>query len=664
MNFRKTKTLLLLFTILIFSFQVTAQSTETEEGDKPLDLGINILKRYFYEDNNWYITKPAVAKDVRGLINFIEDDPIDSVVNNIYKTFSQKQTYVFRLPENVEDSLNVPGFYPYPLVEKRINRIGVELQKEFENKKANVPPEKFENLEGKLNLVPEGKGMQLFTDAVYKMPKNLIIPEVIPDSVINSPADFQKLVSIDSIRSVYIEQKRVQYNDSIKAAYVDSVTNVYSQKAFEQAYNYQVKRLNDSVKVNNYNVLRLYNESVVNAVNDSISAVLGTLADYADFIDSVNVTIYNLSGNSSEIGLKSSDEKYSRFWLKNVQNDSLSVLVRNVGKRGMFMLIDDGVTISRYKPKETKDFSFKSLEKNISSLKAVGKPYQVETPWVIGGDGHLGFSQTYMENWEKGGQNAIASLIVLKGYANYKRADGKIKWDNSGELRNGWVKNGGEIKGLQKNDDKFEITSRFGVSAYKKWYYSSEFNFNTQFFNGYVYPKSEHPDPISGFLAPSRLFFKLGMEYKPSKDFSLLLSPLTLKNVYVRDTTKFDQTKFGIEANENSFWEPGLNADIYFRKSLKDNITYETKYKMFINYKRPFQKFDVNWENNISVKLNEFINMRFLLHLIYDDDVKYPVFDANDVKIGETTKLQVKEYFSIGFTYKINHNVTHSTRIH
>lgn len=662
MNFGNTKTLLLLFTISLFSFQVIAQSTEPGDDDKSLDLGIDILKRYFYQDNNWYITKPSVAKDVRGLINFIEDDPIDSVINNIYKNFSEKQTYVFRLPENVEDSLNVPGYYPIQQVKQRIGSIENQLQSEFQNKQVNIPPALFEGLDEKLNLVPSGKGLQLFNRGVYKMPKDLIIPDVIPDSVINSPADFQRLVSIDSLRSVYVEQIRQQYNDSLISAYTDSITNAFGQKAFEKEYFYQVKRLTDSVKVNNFNVLRLYNESVVNAVNDSISAVLGILADYADFIDSTKVTMYNLSGNSSEISLKGADENYSRFWLKNVQNDSLSVLVRSVGKRGMFMLIDDGVTISRYKPKETKEFDFRSLEKNISSLKSVGNKYKMETPWVIGGDGHLGFSQTYLNNWEKGGQSAVSSLIVLKGYANYKRADNKIKWDNSGEIRNGWVRNGNDDKGLQKNDDKFEVTSRFGVSAFKKWYYSSEFNFNTQLFNGYVYPKSEHPDPISGFLAPSRLFFKLGMEYKPSKDFSLLLSPLTLKNVYVRDTTKYDQTKFGIDADKNSFWEPGLNADIFFRKSFKDNISYETKYKMFINYKNPFQKFDVNWENNISIKLNEYINLRFLLHLIYDDDVKYPVF-ANDVKIGEKSKLQVKEYFSIGFTYKINHNVVLSKRI-
>ncbi len=663
MKFGKANRILLFFTLLLVSVGVSAQSTEKTKIEDPLGLGMEILKRYFYEDNNWYITKPSLAKDVRGLINFIEDDPIDSVVNNIYNSFSQKQTYVFRLPENVEDSLNVAGYIPAPIVEQRKKEIGVQLQKEFEKKQINIPNELFQNLETKLNLVPKGKGLQLFANSVYTMPNDLQIPEVIPDSVLNSPAAFQRLVRIDSIRTEYVERKRVLYNDSIIAAYTDSVSTVFGQKAFEREYNYQVKRLTDSVKVNNFNVLRLYNESVVNAVNDSISAVLGSLANYADFIDSTRITMFNLSGNTSEISLKGGDEKFARFWLKNVQNDSLSVLVRSVGKRGMFLLIDDGVTISRYKPKETKEFDFRSLEKSISALKSVGNAYKMETPWILGGDGHLGFSQTYLNNWEKGGKSAISSLVVLKGFANYRRADGKVKWDNSGELRNGWVRPGGKDEELQKNDDKFEITSRFGVSAYKKWYYSSEFNFNTQLFNGYVYPKVKNPAPISGFLAPSRLFFKVGMEYKPSKDFSVLLSPLTLKNVYVRDTSLYNQTKFGIDANDNSFWEPGLNADVFFRKSLKENISYETKYKMFINYKEPFRKFDLNWENTVSVKLNEFVNMRFLLHLIYDDDVKYPVFDSGGTKIGEKTKLQVKEYFSIGFTYKISHNVIRSKRI-
>ena len=666
MNFFKVKPLLLLFTALTLTSMYSAgQSSENEDDMQTLQMGIQILKRYFYEDNQWYIARPSVAKDVRALINFIEDEPIDTVINNIFKSFSQKQTYVFRLPENVGDSLNVAGFYPYPQVQQRIANMSSELEKEFENKQPRVPASLLTNLEERLKLIPEGKGMQLFAQSVYRMPADLQIPEVIPDSVLNSPDAFQRLVKLDSIRTVYVEQKRINYNDSITALYIDSLNNVYGKRAFADELNYQIKRFTDSVKVNNYNVLREYNEAVVNSVNDSISVVLETLAQYADFIDSTNVTFYNLSGNSSAINLKSGDERFARFWLKNVQNDSLSVLVRSVGKRGMFMLIDDGVTISRYKPKETKEFDFRSLERNISSLTSVGKSYEVETPWIIGGEGNVGFSQTYLSKyWKKGGQSALSSLIILKGFANYRRADGHIKWDNSGEFRNGWIRPGGKEEQLQKNDDKFEITSRFGVSASKKWYYSGEFNFETQFFNVYRYPRNNGDLPISAFLAPSRMYFKVGMEYKPNKDFSLLLSPFTVKNVYVRDTTLIDQTKFGIiDVNRKSYWEPGLNADLFYRKSVTKDITYETKYKMFVNYQEPFKKLDINWENNFVMKLNEFVNMRFLIHMIYDSNVLFPIYDDNNVKIDEKAKLQLKEFFSIGFTYKINHKVQHSKRL-
>jgi hypothetical protein len=63
------------------------------------------------------------------------------------------------------------------------------------------------------------------------------------------------------------------------------------------------------------------------------------------------------------------------------------------------------------------------------------------------------------------------------------------------------------------------------------------------------------------------------------------------------------------------------------------------------------------------MKLSEYINMRLMLHFIYDDDVLFPVYDDNDVKIDEKAKLQMKEFFSIGFVYKINHKVMKAKRI-
>jgi hypothetical protein len=664
MDIKKLKFVFLFFGVFSTNF-LFSQQTDKQGNDETLQLGIDILKRYFYGDNEWYIAKPSVAKDVKGLINFIENDPIDTTINNLNKSFNTGETYVFRLPENVGDSLMVPGFYPSSELSKRIESETGKMRADFEKNKPRISVDWTPEMEEKLNLIPPGKGSILFANGIYKFPKEYVIPEVIPDSVLNSPDEFNKLVKTDSLRQVYIEQKRQFYNDSIVSRYVDSVGVAQQKKELEREINYQVKRLTDSVKVNNYNVLRDYNEKVVQSVNDSISAILLSLADYAGYIDSSQISILNYTGSRKDILLKNGNEYYTRIWLKNIQNDSLSVIVKSTDKKTISMLIDDGVSFSRYKPKETKEFDFRKMEKSISSLNSVGNAYKVETPWIIGGDGHIGFSQTFLSNWEKGGQSAIASLIVLKGFANYTRPDGHIKWENSGELRNGWVYQGGDQSELQKNDDKFEVTSRFGISAYKnkKWFYSGEFNFNTQLFNAYKYPKADNPVPYSAFLAPSRTFFKLGMEYKPNKEFSLLLSPLTVKNVFVRDTSLIDQTRFGIEENRKSFWEPGMNADLYFKKNITEDFSYETKYKMFLNYKEPFKKQDINWENTVNFKLNEFITMRFLLHLIYDDDVKFAVYDENNVKIDEKTKLQVKEYFSIGFQYKINHKVMHSKRL-
>lgn len=663
MKYFKVTFSLLLFNLIFNLNQANAQSEAIQNEKETLKTGLDILKRYFYSENDWYVAKPSVAKDVKGIIDFIENEPIDSITGSLSRSFESGQPFVFRLPENVSDSLQVPGFYPNAELIKRINSETQKLKNEFRKKEPRIPNSALENLDEKLKLVPKGQGFILFKKGLFSIPANLQIPEVIPDSLLNSVDDFSRLVKTDSLREDYIEQKRIAYNDSLVSGYIDSLKADVLQKEFNQELNYQIKRLNDSVKVNNYNVLRAYNERVVTSVNDSISAILKTMIEYAGFIDSTKISILNYSGNQTDIMLKNGNEYFTRVWLKNVQNDSLSVMVRSTDKKTISMLIDDGVTFTRYKPKETKEFDFRQLEKNITTFSNVGNAYNVETPWIIGGDGHIGFSQTYLANWEKGGQSAVSSLVVLKGFANYKRADGLIKWENTGELRNGLIYQGGDQRELQKNDDKFELTSRFGVSAYKKWYYSSEFNINTQLFKAYNYPKKNNPLPYSAFFAPVRTFFKLGMEYKPNKDFSLLVSPLTVKHVFVADTSLVDQTKFGIDANKKSFWEPGLNADLSFKKTFAENITFETKYKMFVNYKKPFQKHDINWENTVNVKLNEFINMRFLIHLIYDDDVKFPVYDENNVKTGEKAKLQIKEYFSIGFAYKINHKVMNSKRI-
>ncbi len=663
----RTKALPLLFFGFIFSISSFAQISveEKKEDEQALEKGIELIRRYFAEENEWYITQPKVSEDVQGVLHFIEDRHIDSILADLNLVLRDSVlNFVYRLPENVADSLSVPGYYPYPKVEKAIEEIGTEMQAKYQEKKITVPLPLITDIEEKTDLVSREEVKEMFADSALVMPENLQQPEVIPDSLMQSADDFQRFLELDSLREKHVRQIQLSINDSLISAYRDSVVQQYAQKKFEEEYHFRTKRLIDSVKLNNYHVLRSYNDSIIRQVNDSIYNVIAELARYADYIDTTRLVMENLTNGKTDLVLSNYDVNYARFWLKNKQNDSLSVLVKNLDKNRIQMVMDDGVTFSRFRAKESRRFDFSTLSTSMGGLTNMRQRYEVKTPWRIGGDGTVGFTQTYAENWKKGGKSSLSLLLVLKGFANYSGNDGKIKWENSGEIRNGWIRQGGEGAELQKNDDKLELTSRFGVSAFKQWYYSAEFNYETQWFRGYRYPRSNNPNPISAFMSPARTFFKIGLDYKPNRNFSLLLSPLTLKNVYVRDTVLIDQTKYGIDEGDKGFWEPGLNADIKYRTQLTDDILYEMKYKMFINYNEPFRKFDINWENNLVMQMNDYIDLRLMIHLIYDDDVLFPVYDVYGNKTGrEEPKLQVKELITVGFSYKINRRVTRTSRV-
>ena len=533
MFFKKTHFLLLISAILL-SLQLFGQ-TEPDKNMESLQKGIQLVKRYFFEDETWKVTTSSMENDVKGLIHFIEDEPIDSILTSLDKSVVRIQNYVYRKTEDVADSLSVPGYFQVEAVQTRLTEIKQLLSNEYSNTEIAVPVSLISAIENKVLQIEPGKGITLFTDSIYQMPDSLHIPEVIPDSLINNPDDFRKLLRIDSLRNNYIEKKRLEYNELLVTNYRDSVIQDYIDTRFESDLKKRTSEFIDSVKQNNLQVLEEYNSQVMKNVNDSIQFILLTMAAYADYIDSTQISITNLKDEKTNILLQQGNGQFARVWLKNEQKDSLSVLVKSIDKRTVQILIDDGVTISRFKPTENRQIDFSNLNKMMSGIDNLGNLYDAYIPWTFGGDGTVGFTQTYLENWKKGGKSALSLLMVLKGSANYSSQNNKIKWENSGEFRNGWIRPGDAESELQKNDDKFELTSRFGVSAFKRWYYGAELNYNTQFFRGYKYPTSQNPEPFSAFMAPARTFFKVGLDYKPNKEFSLFLSPLTVKNVYIRD---------------------------------------------------------------------------------------------------------------------------------
>ncbi len=650
---------------------LNASGVSAQNGDEPvysdsLEYNIHLIKRYLSHGSKWHFTDQLTEKRLSGLVHFIENEPLDTILIHMNRLQEQTETpLIYRRPLDAPDSLQVPGYISFKTLSRQLTTIEEEVLKEYEGRPVTLPEELKKSTVEKVPQIPQGQGMQLFTDGIYTMPDSLKILDAIPEDMVRSPQDFRRILQLDSVRSRFVEQKRMHYNDSLMNAALEKAMADYRRQLIEERTNTLKTQKIESAKRNNYQVLKFHNDQVTKAVNDSLIQSAGWLAGFANLIDNTTVNLVNLSNTSSPLVLSNAGKFFTRVWLKNQQNDSLSVLVQNIDKRSMQLVLEDGVTFSRFRQQAVKDFDFASLNKPSTNLDKVSKRYQAYTPWTIGGDGTTQFTQTYINDyWKKGGNSALSILVVAKGFANF--SSDKLKWENNIEMRNGWVKPG-EAK-IQKNDDKFEITSRLGVNAIQKWYYSTEATFQTQFFNGYKYPNRENA--ISGFLAPGRFLFKIGMDYKPSKNFSLFISPITSKTVFVTDTLEYDKSSFGIKPGRKAYWEPGLNTDLRYTKTLLSNITFETKYRMFVNYLHPFNQFDIEWENTLNMQLTDHIRASVLIHTIYDSKILFdrvdksgqPVLDPGGNKIREP-KLQFKEFVSIGFSYQINRRVVRAREI-
>jgi len=645
--------LLILVSISTFAEKidfVTKKDKNTVPSDT-IQLSIDYLKKYIQENSNWNADNPEILKIIQGLIHFAEDDRIDSILIKLSRLQQHPDLqYISRQPDQVGDSLRVKGYVDHSSILEKMKQLDRAIWNGVNLKSIPLTEELRRLEQNKKVPILRGDEKSIIELTGIVLPDSLKNVLANPDSIKQKPNSFSRIKYREQVRSIILENARVRYNNQIRKSNTDSIINAYREYAVSVFSDSRQKQLYDSLKFRNQNILIQYNDSVMRSVNDSISQFVNALKRHAQN-DSVSVFIYSLSGNPTQLMLHNNERSIKRFYIKNAQNDSLGIRMMNIDKHSIGIAIDDDVTFDRLAQKQRKEFELQGFVPE-RKLTKIPKTYEVVSPWEIGGNGNFGFTQTYLNNWKAGGNSAFSFLTVLKGYANYSEK-GKFKWENNAEFRNGWVRQGGDIKQTQKNDDKIELISRFGLSAFKKWYYSTEIDFVTQFFNGYKYP--DKTKPISTFMSPAKTLFKLGLDYKPNSNFSLFISPLTAKNVFVRDTAKIDQTKYGISANTRSYWEPGLNTDFRLKIDITKQLSFETKYKMFLNYQEPFKKIDINWENTMIAQLTNRINMTVNLYMLYDDNVTFATgkMDDNGKEIFKP-KWQTRELMTVGFSYKIS----------
>ncbi len=295
-------------------------------------------------------------------------------------------------------------------------------------------------------------------------------------------------------------------------------------------------------------------------------------------------------------------------------------------------------------------FSYSQITDAESSLKSNIKTDTVAS-WNKGGISSLNLSQTSLVNWAAGGQNSVSLNGLLGLFANY--TDVNNSWENTLELGYGLLQQSG-IEGLMKTDDRIDFTSKYGRKAFANFYYAGLLNFRTQFAPGYNYPDVENK--ISDLLAPAYLLTAVGLNYIPNQYFNAFISPITGKFTYVMDEVLSNAGAFGVKPGERSRKELGGYIRLGFTKNdFKDgifkNVSVNSKLDLFSNYLENPQYIDVNWENLIGLKVNDYISVSINTNLIYDYDIK-SVEIINGQPTQGKAKVQFKEILGVGFMYK------------
>ena len=272
----------------------------------------------------------------------------------------------------------------------------------------------------------------------------------------------------------------------------------------------------------------------------------------------------------------------------------------------------------------------------------------VEKPnfWTRKGDGYLQFMQNYVsDNWYKGGESNYAAVGALTLEANYDNKS-RWKWDNKLEMKLGFQTSPSDtVHKFKANEDLLRLTSKVGLQAIKRWYYTLQVQAYTQFYRGL---KANKTDIFSDFMSPFNLNAGLGMDYKVEAFGKKLtgtinLSPLAVNYRYV-DRANLAKS-FGVKTERghtHALTDFGSQVTAVLEWKMNDVVTWKSRFYGFTSYERA----ELEWENTFALRVSKYITANLFLFPRFDDsNLKY---DDDGVRMSY---WQFKEYSSLGFTY-------------
>lgn len=245
--------------------------------------------------------------------------------------------------------------------------------------------------------------------------------------------------------------------------------------------------------------------------------------------------------------------------------------------------------------------------------------------WVLSLNG----SQASYTNWSQGNNNSIAATGGNMFNATYKRD--RYSYDILLNLRYGQTKiNGAEVR---KTDDLIHFRNRVNHLLHAKAYTAYfEVDFRTQFDSGY----DKNKVYISDFMSPGYLQETAGLGYKPV-DFVQLQTGLALKQTFVADTSL--SKRYGVTEGKSFRSEGGFSVGASMKKDIAKNLVLNSNVQTFTNFLQSVEHTDVMFSNELTGKINSFMNTNIQFVMMYDRDFN--------------KQIQIKQVLAVGLSFNV-----------
>jgi hypothetical protein len=391
---------------------------------------------------------------------------------------------------------------------------------------------------------------------------------------------------------------------------------------------------------------------------DSIQAAIGELVRFLEERDSTLLMLTGSASVETPFMLNTRGDELVRFWLSNEYNDSVTVWVGSPAYNTVGLYLENNIMFRR--PARASTMADAKVNVPVidnRTLKEVEKIFVKPNYWQYTTEISSVLNQAFLSNWVKGGESNVSTNVDITMNLNYLNTPKKFLWYNQGRIKHGFIAS--VDKGIRRNMDLIELNSKLNHKAFGKFDFSSTAVFKTQLAKGYSYPKDKDPVLVSRIMSPLNLTLGIGLDYKPNRETSFNVSPLSYKWTYVADTVNIPTSRYSIPEGRKSRHEPGASVVINHKRKLFEKVTVSNKIQLFTNYVNKPKNIDIDWEMIATMSLNWFTDIRINTHFIYDDDTKTTVYDkeTGDVVLGsdgeplKTPRIQFKEIIGFSFIF-------------